>query len=112
MSQIAEPVIAGLEVVEHFDDVREVLARLAFRDEAASLLDECARAIADASAVYHLDHGYVARVQLHASSLRIALASSGPRGLALAVRAARSSLGRFNRSLAHCCPIFVGPCAA
>lgn len=28
MSQIAEPVIAGLEVVEHFGEVREVLARL------------------------------------------------------------------------------------
>lgn len=28
MSQIAEPVIAGLEVVEHFGEAREVLARL------------------------------------------------------------------------------------
>lgn len=28
MSQIAEPVIAGLEVVEHFGEASEVLARL------------------------------------------------------------------------------------
>lgn len=52
MSQIAEPVIAGLEVVEHFGEVREVLARLILppaavarsltrRAELLSLSSEC-----------------------------------------------------------------------
>lgn len=47
MSQIAGPVIAGLEVVEHFGEAREVLARLM----AAPVVRDALAAVAAADAL-------------------------------------------------------------
>jgi hypothetical protein len=85
------------EVVEHFGEVQAVLKRLAVRDAAAKLLADCVEAL---DTPFYGDFGLLARLRLHSSSLGAALASSGPRGLDLAFKAAESSLARFNRSLA------------
>ena len=98
MSPVAENVIPVPEVVEHFGDVQAVLNRLAVRDAAASLLVDCERALV--APFSFADFGLMSRLQLHSSSLRVALASSGPRGLDLAVSAASRSLARFNTAQA------------
>lgn len=97
MSQVAEVVIPVPEVIEHFGDVQAVLKRLAARDAATRLLVDCVEAL---DMPLYGDFGLLARLRLHTSSLRAALASSGPSGLSLAVKAATRTLSRFNASLA------------
>lgn len=98
MLQAPEVVIPVPEVIEHFGDAKKVLARLASRDAAVKLLADCDEAL---DTPFYGDFGLLARLRLHSSSLRAALASSGPLGLSLAFKAAQGSLGRFNDSLAR-----------
>lgn len=51
MSQIAEPVIAGLEVVEHFGEAPEVLARLMAAPVVRALRLDALAAVAAADAL-------------------------------------------------------------
>lgn len=98
MSPVAENVIPVPEVTEHFGDVSAVLDSLAVRDAAARLLADCDKALCTP---FFGDFGLVDRLQLHTSSLRAAVASSGSSGRFLAFKTAQRSLGRFNDALSR-----------
>lgn len=97
MSQVAENVIPGLEVIEHFGEAQEVLARFARLDSAVRLLADCDASLA---LPFGGDFGLRARLQSHASALRLVLASPDQCGLGSAVRSAILSYSRFGYALA------------